>query len=418
MTVQLTAAGMEARSIMRWAWQDPEHRAEAALETVQEMAAGADGAAANEIGDATVMLSRLVGTLDKTPPVTTVGAQLSGPQTIGDQLDLAAIHGHHVPGTAFTMRHGWIPLIGPQLNDTSEAIRAHREKMRAAPVVNARAAALQRGESPELVARRFATVPSAQGRELSAKQQALVRRHAELIARAQRARERAASPATPRGIGGMPVPGEAAARVTAPHYQVPAPAKAPLAAAAPRTAPPSATPDTAREAADVFAALPPDTSVPTPAHAAAVAAGQALKTEPGTTGAHLQETDPALASLVAPGASQAALKSYVDARIAAEVARQVGQITQQQHDEVEKQLDQLHRSQQRTISFLRKQATGIEDENARKDRIHLMAYSLFTIAGVGLAIAGIMTGIAPIAAAMVAALAPLAQIINDYVRSA
>jgi hypothetical protein len=179
---------------------------------------------------------------------------------------------------------------------------------------------------------------------------------------------------------------------------------------------PAGQPDTAAQAAAVFAAMPTP-ALPTPAHQEAVAKGQAMKVTPGSVGEHLQQTDPALLSLAAPGASQAALKAYVDARVAAEVARQVGQITQQQHDEVEKQLTALHRSEQRTIAFLRKQAMDGDSEVARQDRVHLVAYSLFVTAGAGLAIAGIVTGIAPIAAAIIAAIAPLAQIINDYVRS-
>lgn len=410
------------------------------------MAAGADGAALNEIGDASVMLSRLVGTLQvdsKSAPVG-IGAQLSRPQTIREQVELAAIHGHHIPGTGFTTRHGWIPLIGPQLNDTSAAVAAHLEQVRKAnsaseTIAQARAAAMKRGDSPRLVAKRFATVPSAQDRKLTPAQQEMVRQHAAKIAQAQRAAEAAASPAMPRGPGGHPTTRDEAVKDTVGRYEVPAAPEHPStpagiasqlirARAAARQFPPAGVvpraggepsqPNSAKEAADVFAAIapPPPTATPTPAHQAAVAAGQAMKVEPGTVGEHLQKTDPALLSLAAPGASQAALKAYVDARVAAEVARQVGQITQQQHDEVERQLDALHRSQQRTISFLRRQAVGINNESDREDRIHLVMYSLFTTAGVGLAIAGIVTGIAPIAAAIVAAAAPLAQIIHDYVR--
>jgi hypothetical protein len=432
MSVQLTAAGEEARSIMRWAWRDPQQRAAAALEAVREMAAGADGAEANELGDASVMLSRLVGTLRPPAPAATVAvpisAQLSQPVTIWEQLDLAAIHGHHIPGTSFTYRHGWLPLIGQQLNDTSAAVAAQWEKnkaRRAEKVVEAKAAAVQRGESPALVAKRYATVSSAQGRQLTPDQEELVRQHTAKIVRAQRAAEKAVSPATPRTAAGTPATHRASVHTSVPAYHVP-PAErqhgrvAPEAmnellrpreaAVAPRPEP-SGQPDTAAQAAAVFAA------VPTPAHQEAVARGQALKTTPGTVGEKLQQTDPALASLAAPGASQAALKAYVDARVAAEVARQVGQITQQQHDEVEKQLTALHKSQQRTISFLRKQAIDGDNEANRQDRVHLVAYSLFVTAGVGLAIAGIVTGIAPIAAAIVAAIAPMAQIIDDYVRS-
>ena len=123
MTVQLTEAGTESRSIMRWAWQDPQQRAAAALEVIHEMAATVTGDALDEIRDAAGMLTRLVSSLD--PPAAsgnalsgpTLSAQLSGPVTIGEQLDLASIHGKHIPGTAYTFRHGWIPLIGPQVND-------------------------------------------------------------------------------------------------------------------------------------------------------------------------------------------------------------------------------------------------------------------------------------------------------------
>jgi hypothetical protein len=437
MSVQLTAAGAEARSIMRWAWQDPQHRAAASLETIRELATSAEPGSPElaEIQDAGTMLSRLVGTLqvDSKSAPDGIGAQLSGPQTIGEQLDLAAIHGHHIPGTAFTTRHGWIPLIGEQLNDTSAAVAASWEKKKAAraeKVVEARAAAVQRGESPALVAKRYATVPNAQSRTLSSQQQASVRRHAEKIVRAQRAAERAVSPATARTAAGTPATHRASVHTSVPAYHVP-PAAARHGRVAPEAVPelirpkeavvaphpePHGPPDTAAQAADVFAAAAPG-PVPTPAHQEAVARGQAMRVTPGTVGEKLQQTDPALASLAAPGASAAALKAYVDARVAAEVARQVGQITQQQHDEVEKQLSQLHHSQQRTIAFLRKQAIDGDSEVARQDRVHLVAYSLFVTAGVGLAIAGIVTGIAPIAAALIAAIAPMAQIIDDYVRS-
>ena len=258
----------------------------------------------------------------------------------------------------------------------------------------------------------------------------LLDQHTAAIAKAQRAAEAAASPATPRGPGGHPVTRTEAAKDTLPYYAVPpAPAPGTVSPGAaselirpavsppggtPRVAP-GAAPDSAQEAAAVFSAAA--SMIPTPARQAAVDAGQALKTTPGTVAAKLQETDPALASLAAPGASMAALKSYIDARVAAEVARQTGQITAAQHEDVDAKLGMMHRSQQALIAHLRKTAQGIDDESNREDRIHLAMYSLFAVAGVGITVAGLVFAWPAIAIAMVAAAAPLGQIIHDYVRS-
>lgn len=438
MTVQLTEAGAEARSILRWAWQDPQQRAVGALEAVSGMAVDAGPGELPEIQDAATMLSRLVSSLD-TPAASgnaiygrNLSAQLSGPVTIGEQLELASIHGHHIPHTNYTFRHGWIPLIGNQVNDKYPGY-----------LVEGRIARLGRRQADQeekdigkaaytgLQARRHATVPSAQMRKFSHAQEAAIRRHAEKIARTQRAAERAASPATPRGPGGTPTTREEAIKDTiGKNYMIPAvrprqstagndlilPAAVHFRdAIVPRSATPAAPADTAQEAAAVFQAAAK--SVPTPAHQAAVAAGQAVTTTPGTVGAKLQQEDPALLSLAAPGASMAALKAYIDARVAAEVARQTGLITQQQHDEFQGKLAAMHHQQQKLISYIRKGVQASDDQENRQDRAHLTMYTLFTVAGVGLGIAGIVTGLAPVAAAILAGLTPLVQTIHDYVRS-
>ena len=247
-TVQLTEAGTESRSIMRWAWQDPPRRAAAALEAVHQMAAAASGDELGEIRDAVSMLTRLVSSLPAPAASgTTVSAQMAGPQTIGEQVELAALHGHHIPGTAYTMRHGWIPLIGPQLNDpypqwfidqekrkahdtahdtASATAKATAAQDRAKRAIAKAAAAAQAGESPELMARRHATVPSAQDRAMTPAMRKLLDQHTAAIAKAQRAAEAAASPATPRTPGGSPATRTEAAKTTLPYYAVP-PAPAP-----------------------------------------------------------------------------------------------------------------------------------------------------------------------------------------------
>jgi hypothetical protein len=436
MSVQLTEAGTEARSIMRWAWQDPQQRAEAALETIHEMAAAAMPAELPEIQDAGTMLSRLVGTLsiDNAISGPNLSAQLSGPVTIGEQLDLAAIHGHHIPGTQYTFRHGWIPLIGSQLVDKYPGWMVHT---RAEKKVLAKAALQDKIESsahPGLERRRYATVPSAQGRQLNENQLKAVRRHAEAVARAQRARERAASPATPRGPGGTPTTKQESTKDTLHGYDVHRPVTPGTAINIPQgmaMSPEGGLVERAQAATTSLAPGSGTTALPggglayhalaavanSPAQQKAVAAGQAVKTAPGSAGEALQKTDPALMSLAAPGASQAALKAYIDARVAAEVAAAMGQISSREADGLKSNLAAMHRSQQRLISHIRKAVQASDNQSDRQDRAHLTMYTLFTFAGVGLAIAGIATGIAPIGAAVMAGIVPLAQTIHDYVRS-
>ena len=59
---------------------------------------------------------------------------------------------------------------------------------------------------------------------------------------------------------------------------------------------------------------------------------------------------------------------------------------------------------------------GNNDNDADLQK-HTVANTLFTMAGVGIAVAGIVTGMAPVAAALIAGLVPLVNVIHDYARN-
>jgi hypothetical protein len=415
MSLEYTAAGAQARSIMRWAWQDPQERAVGALEQVHELAAAAtDPQALAEIQDAGTMLSRLVSSVN--PPAASENAltarllssQMSGPVTIGEQLDLAAIHGKHIPGTAYTFRHGWIPLIGPQLNDKYPSwMGAQIEADKKAEKEAAKGIKAQPKPSPQAAGPRHKPVPVKAGeRELKPEHQALIARNKETHVRAERAAARALHPATPRVTRASKLPNHAAVEgetLKGIHEPVHQPSTGAAAASA-----------------AVFQANPQATAITEKRVDAVAAARQAAANppdfKPGTVGQKLVQDDPALASLAAPGASMAALKAYIDARVAAEVARQVGQITDEQNRNIQEKLAGMHKSQQRLIHFMRKQAQeGIDNDN-KVDRTQLVMYNLFNMAAVGVAIGGIAAGVTPIAAAIAAGIVPIVNIIHDYVR--
>jgi hypothetical protein len=128
-------------------------------------------------------------------------------------------------------------------------------------------------------------------------------------------------------------------------------------------------------------------------------------------------TDPALASLAGLGAGEDAIKKYIDARVATEVARQVGEITAKQADDMKQRLAQMHSAQQKTIALLRSTYSSGEEKGDHDLRAHTVANTLFTLGGVAVAGAALATGLAPILAALVAGILPLANVIHDYARN-
>jgi hypothetical protein len=354
--MQLTAAGAQARSIMRAAWQDPED-AVAALEKVNELAAAAPAGSAElrEIQDAATMLSRLAGTLNSGNAISgpILSAQLS---MVSSQVDLAALHGHHIPGTAYTYRHDWLPLIGKQIRDPYPQWKIDEDNRK----LERKAAREEISRHPE------ETVTSAQKRVLTSEQRAMVQAHYDQQARAARAAARAQSRATPRaGMAAQSPSSQALRAQSTPQYA-----------------------ETGAEAAP--------------------------KSVAGITAAG---GDHALAGLAAPGADMAALKSYIDARVAAEVARQVGQITAQQQEDIQKKLAGMHKAQQKLIAHMRSAVKNDNEQEAHTTRTHLVMNNLFAMAGVGVALGGISMGLAPVAAAIAAGIVPLVNVIHDYARN-
>lgn len=257
---------------------------------------------------------------------TAVTEQAGDAGTICGQLDLAAIRGKHIPGTAYTYRHGWIPLIGGQLNDVHPQWLA--EKARAARA------------DGEAHARRAAEVPRAQARILTPKQKAM----------ASYARSH---------LGQLP--GHAA---------------------------------------------PPEPAAATPAAAA-----------PKTTGDVTGHQDPALAALAGPGMSEQALRAYVDARVATEVAARVSQITAAQAASTRDALAKMHEQQQKLIALTRKMNAAGGDKDDADLQKHTVMNTLFSIAGVGIAIGGIASGLSPVIGALITGIVPLVTTIHDYARN-
>lgn len=351
---QMTAAGAEARSVARWAWQDPEARAVDGLERVNEMAARApDAQALAEIQDAAAMLNRLAGTVNaQREPVRLISAQLATP-TITQQIELASINGHHIPGTAYTFRHGWIPVIGKIVNDKYPEWLAVSGKQKKAAMATAEAA-LAKGAKDIEDGKGTPPPPDASKRVLNDEQKAMLAAH-----KAEMARQDAAAR--------VQVQNEAIRGGTDPVMQ-------------------------ARMA------------VPPPAL-------------PGSVGEKLTQEQPALASLAAPGMSAQALKSYIDARVAAEVARQMGQITAEQQKKVDKQIDSLHRSHQALISNIRSHWADDEKEANDDLRKHTIANNIFNVAAAAVGIGGLAAGLSPIMAFVAAGIVPLVTIVHDYARN-
>jgi hypothetical protein len=372
-----TDAGTRAELIARWAWEDPPTRAAEGLRQVRDLAAGAQaGPELNEVGDTAVMLSRLVGALPE-PDTLTNQMSAGSPDSLAAQLELASIHGHHIPGTQYTFRHGWIPLIGSKLNDKYPEWKVRQDADRAAAKAAKDRAARDIAALPEAAppADKYAPAPpDAAKRKLSPEHQAMVKAHKEQMARADRAAAKASAPASPGRLGTAE---EARKDSGAAHYE-------------------------------------------TPVQAAEGEAKQRMQAaqEAGarTTGEALKQTDPGLASLAQPGADMAALKSYIDARVAAEVARQMGQITEQQHSELQKKMAGVHAGQQKLIAMVRRQAKENISEADHQDRTHLVMYNLFSSAGLAVAMGGLAAGLSPVQSMLAAAVVPLATTIHDYVR--
>jgi hypothetical protein len=303
-----------------------------------------------------------------------ISAQATLAGTISGQLDLAAIHGHHIPGTAYTYRHGFkllIPFtggtlnIGHQFNDKYPQWMVDRDKEAKKAAEDAtmdahdahvfvkasvkRSTRAREIESPNIV--------SAQERKLTPEQKALVKRHGRMAAKIDVVY-------TPPGQ--RPIRGQLAARDDPPKRN-------------PAAEPPPA--------------------------------------KPGTNGAELAVTDPALASLAAPGMSEDAIKKYIDARVSVEVARQVGEITQRQQDEMKKQLAQLHACQQKTIAAVRTTYSSVSSKGDHDLRAHTVANSLFSIGGVAVALGSLGVGLGPVAALLVSGIVPLVNVIHDYARN-
>lgn len=341
----VTAEGKQAYQLLEWANQDQQARVPEAIEQVDDLARtlmgnGGDRRALAEVRDVGLVLARLDNGL-------TIGAQLAAAEadedeavylanldeylddalpgevetwlgSISGQVELAAIHGHHIKGTPYTYRHGWLPLIGPQLNDKYPQWKMNRAKE----------ASRQRHSTEE--ARSAAAV------------QKSIARHQQKVAQHTR-------PAVPA----MP-------------------------ASAPTAPPPAA---------------------------------------PGTIGERMSQEDPALSTLAAPGASVAALKAYIDARVATEVARQMGQIDARQETRVKDALAKMHSAQQKMIGVIRRQySAGTEKEDADL-RKHTVMNSLFTFAGTAVAVGGITFGLPPVTAMLATGIVPLVNVIHDYVRN-
>jgi hypothetical protein len=386
MNVQLTAAGAQARSIARWAWQDPPGRAVAALERVNELAAAASGDALAEIQDTSQMLSRLAGAVNAPErPPRLVSAQLSSPVTISEQIELAAIGHHHIPGTQYTFRHGWIPVVGGFFNDDyaewkvkHDAEVARKAQDAATKAGNAdikQAVSEAKSQGTKQRGSKYTPAPPIAGqRPMTPEMKQMLAAHQAQMTRADRAAAKASSPTAPTRLSGR---AQALKDSGAKHYQTPQ--EATQAMARERS-------QTARDAGAK------------------------------TVGEGLQQTDPALAALAQPGASMAALKTYIDARVAAEVAKQVGQITAQQHEDLQKSMSKVHKGQQKLIAAIRGEHSRVTNQSDHQDRTHLVMYNLFAAANLGVALGGLSLGLSPVAAMLAAAVIPLATTIHDYVR--
>jgi hypothetical protein len=225
-------------------------------------------------------------------------------------------------------------------------------------------------------------VPVAGHRVLSPDQKALLTAHRQQVTRARRATASALNPGIPASAGhaGQRPSAQAITAQTLTDYKVSTPA-----AARPQT----------------IGALHP------------TARPQTI----GDLHQQLAGGDPVLAQLGAPGASAKALQAYVDARVATDVAQQAGQISAQQSQATKDALFKMHAEQQKLIAITRRQYIAGNTKSDTDLEKHTVMNSLFALAGVGLAVAGIATGLAPVMAALIAGIVPLVNVIHDYARN-
>ena len=95
----------------------------------------------------------------------------------------------------------------------------------------------------------------------------------------------------------------------------------------------------------------------------------------------------------------------------------MNQISEQQHRELQDRLSVMHRAQQRLISSLRAHWDDDRSDENRKLQTKVSMNSLFTLAGVGVAVGGLAVGLTPVVAAISLGVVPLVNVIHDYVRS-
>ena len=309
-------------------------------------------------------------------------------QTISGQLDLASLHGRHIPGTAFTYRHDWklrlpggLPLVNfKRFNDKYPQWMIDRDKARSAAQATGeehiRAAAARASRTPS-ERKREATIPVAQTRQLTPEARDALARNRTMQARARLA------------AGSSLLAGKK-----------PAAAQRAYSREAPGYAPPESI-------------LPSRSGPAGPPALAGISRARAEAAMPDPD----PRTDPALAALAAPGADRDALQKYIAAQVGIQVAEQMKQVTAKQAGDLKAAMAEMHKQQQETIALIRKgQQTGNEDD-ATDLRKHTVMNTLFAIGGVGVAAAGIMTGTGPIMAALVAGIVPLVQVIHDYARN-
>jgi hypothetical protein len=382
--ITLTPAGAQAEELARWAWQDPPARLADALSQVLALSRAADSAdAAAQTGDVLSMLTRLAGAVAPdaaAAPATishqaglaggTITSQLDLAATITGQLDLASVNGHHVPHTDYTFRHGWLRLgplaIGRPFNDKYPQwlIDKNNETKAKAKLSPAEAVKAAKMAAPPPASRKLAPAPpSAAARKLTPEQKAMV---------ADNKSRQAQAAAAVRVAG--------ANQAIAAHSGLP------------RTAP--------------MTRINPAVS-----EAAAAAKSPAQQTMAAL------KSDPALNKITGPGADTAALKTYIDARIAAEVARQVGEITAAQQKDINARFAALHASQAKMAKLVREgEAEGAAKENADLAK-HTIMNNLFNLGLAGAVLAPLTLGVSPLIAAVVAGVIPMVNIIHDYVRN-
>jgi hypothetical protein len=146
-------------------------------------------------------------------------------------------------------------------------------------------------------------------------------------------------------------------------------------------------------------------------------ASAAAPKSPGQLTMAALKSDPALNKATAPGADTAALKTYIDARIAAEVARQVGEITAAQQKDINAKFAALHASQAKMLKVVREgEAEGAAKENGDLAK-HTIMNNLFNLGLAGAVLAPLTLGVSPLIAAVVAGVIPMVNIIHDYVRN-